>query len=96
MDGKGWSGLKSEAYWQQRLTCGCVLADGRSRSEVFLRLRPDFSAVAAGTHVSDSAVPWRRPSTSYDQVGLQLSEECRMARLSTVNIPADNPRVARS
>lgn len=35
---------------------------------MFVRLRPDFSAVAAKTHVSDSAVPWRGASTSYDQV----------------------------
>ncbi len=35
---------------------------------MFVRLRPDFSAVAARTHVSDSAVPWRGASPSYDQV----------------------------
>ena len=35
---------------------------------MFVRLRPDFSAVAAKTHVSDSAVPWRGASPSYDQV----------------------------
>ena len=35
---------------------------------MFVRLRPDFSAMAAKTHVSDSAVPWRGTSTSYDQV----------------------------
>ena len=37
---------------------------------MFVRLRPDFSAMAAKTHVSDSAVPWRGASTSYDQVQL--------------------------
>lgn len=44
------------------------LTDGRSRSEMFVRLRPDFSAAAAKTHVSDSAVPWRNHPTTYDQV----------------------------
>ena len=46
-----------------------------------MRLRPDFSAVAARTHVSDSAVPWHRPSSSYNQVcrhtrhpGLEVAE----------------------
>lgn len=50
----------------------CMLADGRSRSEMFVRMRPDFSAVAARTHVSDSAVPWRGASASYDQVNLSF------------------------
>jgi len=35
---------------------------------MFVRMRPDFSAAAAKTHVSDSAVPWRNHPTTYDQV----------------------------
>ena len=37
---------------------------------MFVRMHPDFSAVAAKTHVSDSAVPWHGASASYDQVNL--------------------------
>ena len=33
-----------------------------------MRLPTEFSAVAARTHVSDSAVPWHRASSSYNQV----------------------------
>ena len=49
---------------------------------MFVRLRPDFSAVAARTHVSDSAVPWRGASTSYDQV----QQMCLFWRKPTINI----------
>ncbi len=35
---------------------------------MFVRMRPDFSAAAAKTHISDSAVPWRNHPTTYDQV----------------------------